>query len=232
MANKQKVDSSFTSHPRIDDIDSVISDDVSSQLPDNPSSHYIFPFMELKQNGDTNTEANELVKDVPPDDLCLFYLDPQGMTQGPYLGVDIISWFEQGFFGTDLPVRVEDAPEGTPFRDLGEIMPHLKAWDGQANDVNQNLELEESGAFGVNLGSNLPSVGSGISDSSVAKEPSPSLPEFNSLPAELVHLRISETEDPQQLPHFKGQRFHDFVAQDEGNLCHLLVLWVFLYIAS
>lgn len=210
-ANRQKVDSSFARRPCFDDTG-------SAELLDNFSSHYILSSMQHNQNGNATGEDKELEKNVPPEDLCLYYLDPQGVTQGPYLGVDIISWFEQGFFGTDLPVRLADAPEGTPFQDLGEIMPHLKAWDGQGNSINQSLEIEDSGTFGVNLGSTSPSSApvSGISDSSVGKEPSPPLPEFNGLPAELVRFRVSEPEDPQQLPHFKGQSFHEFVALDEG----------------
>ncbi|PON51866.1 GYF domain containing protein [Parasponia andersonii] len=212
------VDSSFNSHPCFDDVGSATSG-ICSKLPDNPTSHYILPSMEHTQIENPTNEANELEKDVSPEDLCLYYLDPQGVTQGPYLGVDIISWFEQGFFGTDLPVRLADSPEGTLFRDLGEIMPHLKAWDGQGNDTNPNLEIDESGALGVDLGSSLPSApGSVITDSSVGNEPSSSLSEFNGLPAELVQLRMSETEDPQYLPHFKGQNVHDFVAHDEEHL--------------
>ncbi|XP_062110761.1 uncharacterized protein LOC133822435 isoform X2 [Humulus lupulus] len=212
--NRQKLDSSFTSHSCADNIGSFDSD-VSSKLPKNQGSHYIFPFTEDNQNGDTSIDLNGLEKDVLPEDLCLCYLDPQGMTQGPYLGVDIISWFEQGFFGTDLPVRLADAPAGTPFRDLGEVMPHLKAWDGQGYNINQNVDLEESGAFGVVLGTNLPSAPAfGNADLSIGNEPSPSLPEFNNLPDELVRLRISEDENPQQ-PHFKDQSFHGFDGQDE-----------------
>lgn len=67
---------------------------------------------------------------MPHEELSLYYLDPQGEIQGPFLGVDIISWFEQGFFGTDLPVRLADAPEGTPFQHLGVVMPHLNGKQG------------------------------------------------------------------------------------------------------
>lgn len=66
------------------------------------------------------------VHQVAPEELCLLYTDPQGEVQGPFLGVDIIGWFEAGFFGLDLPVRLMDAPEGTPFTALENIMPHLK----------------------------------------------------------------------------------------------------------
>uniref|UniRef100_A0A803PI20 GYF domain-containing protein n=1 Tax=Cannabis sativa TaxID=3483 RepID=A0A803PI20_CANSA len=214
--NRQKLDSSFTSHSFVDKIGSADSN-VSSKLSNNQGSQHILPFTEDNHNGNTINVANGLDKDVLPEDLCLCYLDPQGMTQGPYLGVDIISWFEQGFFGTDLPVRLADAPEGTPFQDLGEVMPHLKAWDGQEYTFNKNVELEESGAFGVTLGK-LPSApASGITESSIGNESSPPLADFNSLPDELVQLRISEAEDP-KLPHFKGQTFHSFDGRDEEIL--------------
>ena len=58
-------------------------------------------------------------------DLSLFYIDPQGEVQGPFLGMDIVGWFQAGFFGIDLLVRLSNAPEGTPFTRLGDIMPDL-----------------------------------------------------------------------------------------------------------
>lgn len=61
-----------------------------------------------------------------PEDLSLVYTDPQGEIQGPFCGADIIGWFEAGFFGIDLPVRLADAPDGAPFIALGSMMPQLK----------------------------------------------------------------------------------------------------------
>lgn len=66
------------------------------------------------------------VRQVSPEELCMHYTDPQGDIQGPFMGVDIIGWFEAGFFGLELPVRLVDSPEGTPFSLLGTVMPHLK----------------------------------------------------------------------------------------------------------
>lgn len=63
---------------------------------------------------------------IPPEELSLFYTDPQGEMQGPFFGSDIIDWFEAGFFGVDLPVRLADAPPNAPFTSLGNVMPHLK----------------------------------------------------------------------------------------------------------
>lgn len=63
---------------------------------------------------------------IPPEELSLYYTDPQGMIQGPFLGADIMCWFELGYFGLDLPVRLVDAPEGASFSPLGDVMPHLK----------------------------------------------------------------------------------------------------------
>ncbi|GAB2224871.1 hypothetical protein Drorol1_Dr00005649 [Drosera rotundifolia] len=62
-----------------------------------------------------------------PEDLHLFYKDPQGEIQGPFSGTDIIGWFESGYFGIDLLVRVANAPNDVPFSTLGDVMPHLKA---------------------------------------------------------------------------------------------------------
>ncbi|CAN5966364.1 unnamed protein product [Sphagnum jensenii] len=61
-----------------------------------------------------------------PEDLSIFYKDPQGDIQGPFMGVDIIEWFDAGFFSTDLLVRLADSLEGTPFVPLGHLMPHLR----------------------------------------------------------------------------------------------------------
>ncbi|KAG8389942.1 hypothetical protein BUALT_Bualt01G0031600 [Buddleja alternifolia] len=62
-----------------------------------------------------------------PEDLVLYYKDPQGAIQGPFAGSDIISWFEGGYFGIDLQVRLASAPADSPFYLLGDVMPHLRA---------------------------------------------------------------------------------------------------------
>ncbi|KAL4311030.1 hypothetical protein GQ457_01G050360 [Hibiscus cannabinus] len=62
-----------------------------------------------------------------PEDLILHYKDPQGEIQGPFSGIDIIGWFEAGYFGIDLEVRLASAPKDSPFFLLGDVMPHLRA---------------------------------------------------------------------------------------------------------
>jgi hypothetical protein len=62
-----------------------------------------------------------------PESLSLYYKDPQGQVQGPFSGADIIGWFEAGYFGIDLLVRVANAPPDAPFLLLGDVMPHLRA---------------------------------------------------------------------------------------------------------
>ncbi|KAJ8541004.1 hypothetical protein K7X08_001820 [Anisodus acutangulus] len=62
-----------------------------------------------------------------PEDLVLYYKDPQGAVQGPFSGSDIIGWFEAGYFGIDLLVRLASAPHDSPFYLLGDVMPHLCA---------------------------------------------------------------------------------------------------------
>jgi hypothetical protein len=85
------------------------------------------------------------IHQVSPEDLCLLYTDPQGEIQGPFLGVDIIGWFEAGFFGLELPVRLMDAPEGTPFVPLENIMPHLKPAVKVPPGFNSQKQSEEGG---------------------------------------------------------------------------------------
>ncbi|CAA3024776.1 GYF domain containing [Olea europaea subsp. europaea] len=62
-----------------------------------------------------------------PEDLVLYYKDPQGEIQGPFAGSDIIGWFEAGYFGIELQVRLDSAPADSPFYLLGDVMPHLRA---------------------------------------------------------------------------------------------------------
>lgn len=62
-----------------------------------------------------------------PENLSLYYKDPQGQIQGPFSGADIIGWFETGYFGIDLLVRPMNAPHDVPFLMLGDVMPHLRA---------------------------------------------------------------------------------------------------------
>ncbi|XP_022772767.1 uncharacterized protein LOC111315363 isoform X2 [Durio zibethinus] len=62
-----------------------------------------------------------------PEDLLLHYKDPLGEIQGPFSGIDIIGWFEAGYFGIDLEVRLANAPKDSPFSLLGDVMPHLQA---------------------------------------------------------------------------------------------------------
>ncbi|TVU44758.1 hypothetical protein EJB05_04214 [Eragrostis curvula] len=62
-----------------------------------------------------------------PENLSLYYKDPQGKTQGPFSGSDIIDWFEAGYLGIDLLVSIASAPPDAPFLLLGDVMPHLRA---------------------------------------------------------------------------------------------------------
>uniref|UniRef100_A0A6N2N6E9 GYF domain-containing protein n=1 Tax=Salix viminalis TaxID=40686 RepID=A0A6N2N6E9_SALVM len=127
-------------HLKLGDIEPTTFE-FGSQLPDDSSS--LFDFI------------------TPLEELSLCYLDPQGAIQGPYLGIDIIAWFEQGYFGTDLPVRLSDAPSGLPFCELGDIMPHLKIKPGYASSTSPSSKLQLSEPVGESSeGSALPPASS------------------------------------------------------------------------
>ena len=40
------------------------------------------------------------------------YRDPQGVIQGPFGTLDIMDWFEAGFFSPDLPVKSQVGGRG------------------------------------------------------------------------------------------------------------------------
>ncbi|PWA82837.1 GYF-like protein [Artemisia annua] len=86
------------------------------------------PVIRRQQSGPLDREQESMMLSQPsPEDMVLFYKDPQGAIQGPFTGIDIIGWFEAGYFGIDLLVRLANTPPDSPFRLLGDVMPHLRA---------------------------------------------------------------------------------------------------------
>ncbi|CAM8951516.1 unnamed protein product [Rhodiola kirilowii] len=123
----------------------------SSGFPSGTNSPFDPPCLSANQSNSRQHQAvtSEVKSDTAaPEELSLLYCDPQGEIQGPFLGIDIISWFEQGFFGIDLPVRLADAAEGIPFQQLGDIMPHLKVGDGFGSQSNPSSFMETSNNLG------------------------------------------------------------------------------------
>ncbi|XWS30524.1 hypothetical protein CRYUN_Cryun24cG0125300 [Craigia yunnanensis] len=138
--NRQVADLKMQKHPKVEDNESSMQFGVGRKLPEDSISRFDFrslqPTLGRNQiNIEGNNEAHSLESVTPPEDLSLCYLDPHRVVQGPYLGIDIITWFEQGYFGTDLPVRLADAPDGSPFQELGEVMPHLRMNSSSASSV-------------------------------------------------------------------------------------------------
>ncbi|OIW12042.1 hypothetical protein TanjilG_24440 [Lupinus angustifolius] len=86
------------------------------------------PIIKRKLSGIFDSELeNRRVPQTAPEDLSLFYKDPKGQIQGPFKGIDIIGWFEAGYFGIDLTVRLENSAADSPWFSLGDVMPHLRA---------------------------------------------------------------------------------------------------------
>ncbi|KAJ7957517.1 GYF domain-containing protein [Quillaja saponaria] len=203
---RQMEDSASDKVTQSDVSKSAASYDIKCILPDYSSSLFVVPNLEHHRSSNTEEKDGEMV--VPPEVLSLYYLDPQGVTQGPYLGVDIITWFDQGYFGIELPVRLSDAPEGAPFHDLGEVMPHLK--------VRARSNFEQSGSLGE-----MTEAGSHAcapireSKSSMLKDIKQSPPEFIRLSSQHIPSRISVVDVPLQQAQSADQSFNDCAAQDE-----------------
>lgn len=110
-----------------------------------------------RQSTEAMKESDSLIsKDVliarklqspSPEDLSLYYKDPQGQIQGPFAGSDLIGWFEAGYFGIDLQVRLAGSPADAPFSSLGDVMPHLRMKAGPPPGfgvVKHSVTLDES----------------------------------------------------------------------------------------
>ncbi|KAL8523757.1 hypothetical protein ACS0TY_013648 [Phlomoides rotata] len=86
------------------------------------------PFMRRQPSAPIDRERElHNISQSSPEDLVLYYKDPQGIIQGPFAGSDIITWFESGYFGLELQVRSASAPADSPYSSLGDVMPHLRA---------------------------------------------------------------------------------------------------------
>lgn len=212
---------SVNQHPLFDGIQSASPYDANNKLHE---SNSVLPVQTSEQFWDgglhkIGNRANEyqLDRGIPPEEMSLYYRDPQGEIQGPFLGVDIISWFEQGFFGADLPVRLEDAPDDSPFQELGDVMPHLKFGHeyGSGTDLNSNLEKSAimEGTSETGLQSGIPeSISSTAVDGS-----SWQLHEFDNITAHQGQSNVSESHRHlSQHLYSQGKDFRDFGIQDEG----------------
>ncbi|KAI4368521.1 hypothetical protein MLD38_017069 [Melastoma candidum] len=187
----------------------LLTDSLSSQFS---AGH---PGQNLRGNfhHSSEIETNGLHRNSPPEEQGIYYLDPQGEIEGPFLGVDIISWLEQGFFGTDLPVRLADAPDETPFQELGEMMPHLR---GLAIDCGAKIvsSLGESFATGENSEVAFPVPAHTMTMDKVLSEDKRLPAELKSMSSLHTQFHISEACASAQ-PKHPDASFHDFGGQDE-----------------
>ncbi|KAL6216136.1 hypothetical protein ACLB2K_009362 [Fragaria x ananassa] len=103
-----------------------------------------------------------------PEELQLYYKDPHGVIQGPFSGDDIIGWFEAGYFGIDLQVRVASAPNESPFSALGDVMPHLRAKarppPGFSAPKNEVMDTSSRSNFG-----NVGKIHTGLSEADIIR---------------------------------------------------------------
>ncbi|KAK8687179.1 hypothetical protein V6N13_086009 [Hibiscus sabdariffa] len=161
--NGQVTDLKMQKLATLEDNETSIQSGVGGKIPEESSSLLDFssllpPLVPNQINIKGNNEAHSMARVIPPEDLSLFYLDPQGVIQGPYLGIDIITWFEQGYFGTDLPVRLADGLDGSPFHELGEVMPHLRMNSGSASSGDTVTRMQLPDSFEGSLGETVTSA--------------------------------------------------------------------------
>ncbi|KAL5717385.1 hypothetical protein ACHQM5_010395 [Ranunculus cassubicifolius] len=186
-------------------------------LPDDSTSHFPQSPHEVSNANDqyfkSNGQVNVFERGVPPEDLSLYYRDPQGEIQGPFLGVDIISWFNQGFFGTDLLVCLTDAPEGTPFAELGDVMPHLRLNARSGSDTNEIYNSEPFNTDSGTLAASTITSGHDYSGSAVINAQRASS-DFDGQSAHR-QSRVSNYDDQRDSNGSEGRSFSDSGAVDD-----------------
>ncbi|KAL2521063.1 GYF domain-containing protein [Forsythia ovata] len=111
------------------------------------------------------------VSQPSPEGLVLYYKDPQGEIQGPFAGSDIIAWFEAGYFGIDLQVRLAGAPADSPFALLGDVMPHLRAKAQPPPGFNTPKPSEIRDASGRLIYNSIGKLHAGLSEAEMMNEP-------------------------------------------------------------
>ncbi|XP_055810601.1 protein ESSENTIAL FOR POTEXVIRUS ACCUMULATION 1-like isoform X2 [Solanum dulcamara] len=202
-------DSGVTRTPIFENNQQHVSFDGSLKVSDDSNSVFVKSSYEIYW-------TNILGRGIPPEELSLYYRDPQGEIQGPFLGADIISWFEQGFFGMDLPVRLEDAPEDSPFFELGDVMLHLKFEHEYVGNTNLS-QAEPSAILEGKLDSGLHSsaslsemVGSAALDGS-SWPPS----DFDGLGGHRMQSIPDHPARQFKPPYSQNEDYNNFVAQDE-----------------
>ncbi|EOA12455.1 hypothetical protein CARUB_v10025736mg [Capsella rubella] len=117
---------------------------------------------------DREQEVRKLLPSSP-EELSLYYKDPQGLIQGPFSGSDIIGWFEAGYFGIDLLVRLATAPNDSPFSLLGDVMPHLRAKSGPPPGFTGAKQNEFVDAAGTSAFPGVGNVHSGMGDAEMVQ---------------------------------------------------------------
>lgn len=199
------------------EVSKASTSEVCIKVPEGSSS--VFDYTSQEQNLSNKLLPLEIEKNINtpetvilPEDLSFCYLDPQGVIQGPYQGRDIIAWFEQGFFGTDLPIRLSDAPDGSPFKELGEVMPHLKlrAGPGLDTDLVNSTQLNTVG--GVKEGD---LISASAPESTAINERKWASSTFEATSS--VNAKSSANQSSySDIQHSDYQSFQNLVAQDEG----------------
>ena len=139
-----------------------------SKLPDDSNTQFnVNVDYPTGQASYTDTKASG--HDSYPEELTLYYLDPQGGVQGPFMGTDIVSWYEDGYFGLELPVRLAQAPDEAPFRPLSELMPYLGHKSQSLPPVTSGGSAESPDSVHNNFEDALPASGSFVKSDQTSK---------------------------------------------------------------
>ncbi|KAF6161545.1 hypothetical protein GIB67_009424 [Kingdonia uniflora] len=158
-----------------------------------------------------NEEANILPWGVPFEDLSFCYMDPQGEIQGPFVGADIMSWLDQGYFGTDLLVCLADAPDDMGFKKLSDLMPHLNHKSVSIPATKADCKIEPSNAV-------TSAPASDFTDTVVKNDQHWGMSQLEDLSVHHVQSRLSKEEGLKESLLSDGHSFRGFADQDREEV--------------
>ena len=229
--NQQAAEVAVLKHFKLKGMESATSFEIGSQLPDDSSSLFAFSSLQQiessnQQHVNSKEEANLMGSDILPEEFSLYYLDPQGETQGPFLGVDIIKWFEQGYYGPELLVRLSDAPDGSPFQELGSVMPRLRFRSGSASSSDLITNLEPSFAVGGILGENIAASSSALdyNNCAVINDQKSASSGLEATSGVSDQSRVPNHGYYSELQYSDDHSFQNFVTKDDGKFSGMVLL--------
>jgi PERQ amino acid-rich with GYF domain-containing protein len=126
---------------------------------------------------------------------------------------------------------LSDAPDGSPFHELGDIMPHLKLKPGCASTTSPSAKLQLSDAVGESLEGSTGTLASvEFKASAVREDQQRASSGFEAISNVSGQSRVPDHGFLGGMEYSDDRRFQNVVTPDEGKLRRMILLFMSLYL--